>query len=134
MEYFRHIGKIDGMGERRENQFKHEQQFDTHVVPLLLNKCGATTVTETLLLRARINRVMCRNIANAGLLKKLDLYDEFLEDIDNFNTVIDKAVRREIADSENNKDNGKSVCKSLDEFNKTYSSMAKYAEISPKKE
>ncbi|VBB18445.1 putative pentatricopeptide repeat-containing protein [Yasminevirus sp. GU-2018] len=116
MEYLRHLGKIDSMGERRESQFKHEHHFDTQVVPILLKKCGATTVTETLLVRAQINRVMCRNIANAGLLKKLDLYGEFLDDVEKFNTTIDAVVK------------GESVCKCLDEFNKTYSNMTKYSE------
>lgn len=73
------------MGEKRNKQFADEKHFDTVQYPVVKTLCGQEVAESILLIRSRINRVMCQSVSSASMMDKITKYSEFIEESDKFN-------------------------------------------------
>lgn len=89
MNFWKLISNADVVGDRRNKQFTHEKRFDTVQYPVIKIVCGHEIAESILLIRSRINRIMCQNVSNANVIDKLAKYQEFLDANDDFNKQLD---------------------------------------------
>lgn len=87
---FSKISQLDEIGTRRNNQWTHEEHFDTHALHEIHTNCEPSLIIQFFLVRSEIHRNYSRDIYNADWSTKVDAYDRYVSVVDRFHTEIEQ--------------------------------------------